>query len=106
MNEISRDLVTQALYNIDCPPKDEHNPDGVNVRDDYSGRGMYRDTCFGIDFDSDRDAFRFIASITAVLIADDETDGEGRALDLADEATTDSMGRGMILYFPGWKLVG
>jgi hypothetical protein len=83
-----------------------------DIRKDYSGRGMYGKTCFGITFRRGGDSYRFMAAVTAALIAgseiDEETgeDGQDVALELADAATADSMGLGMILYFPGWKLEG
>lgn len=65
---------------------------------DYSGRAMYGKTCFGIVVDSITDAFEFYVAVAIVLDADD-------ARELALAARTDSMGLGMIVYFPGVELV-
>jgi hypothetical protein len=71
--------------------------DAVDIREDYSGRGMYGDTCLGIVVSSQRTAFRLVACMTAVL-------GIDTTLDITRKAATDNMGRDMIVYFPGVTL--
>lgn len=55
---------------------------GGEVRDNYSGRGMFGQTCYGIDTDSPADAIDAAA-----------------AMGLRG-AKTDSMGKGHIVYWP------
>jgi hypothetical protein len=63
------------------------------IRTDYSGRGMYDQTCVGfVVADSD-------LLMLGVVLAD--ILGAGRATILARNARTDSMGRDTIVYFPG-----
>lgn len=76
------------------------------IRDDYSGRGMYGDSCFGVVVEpSDEGRVLYAIGYAAGYCdadydSDDETDWDG----LARSARTDSMGLSMILYFPGWTL--
>ena len=60
-----------------------------DVREDYSGRSMYGRTCLG--FTTDATAYRLGVIMARVL--GDEAD------DLS--CVSDSMGMGMIYYFPG-----
>jgi hypothetical protein len=100
MNTIKRAFIDTALSNADLMDGEE-----VHIRESYSGRGMYGKTCFGIVADRDGDAIKFAISLGLILAADDDEWGEVHAMDLGDAAETDSMGRGMILYFPGYQLV-
>jgi len=68
--------------------------DEVGVREDYSGRGMYGAKCLGFTVSSQAAAFRLMVGMTSVLGADE-------AARIAGRAATDSMGRDMIVYFPG-----
>lgn len=95
---ISRRLVEDALSNA--------NIHEFNIRDSYSGRAMYGGTCFGVDLETERDSYKFLVALTLLLVNDDDEQGEDNAWRLAECATTDSMGCGMILYFPGVKLEG
>lgn len=60
---------------------------------DYSGRGMYGRSCIGLRVDSMKQAVQ-------VLVAVAEHDADLARL-LAEEFTTDSLGMGIIAYFPG-----
>lgn len=60
----------------------------------YSGRYMYGDRCVGWDLDTTADILRLGAAITTVM--GDDAPG------MLGDATSDSMGRGTIVYFPGW----
>jgi len=100
MTYLKRSLINMALANANLVDGE----DGVNVRSDYSGRGMYGGTCFGVDFDRESDSYKFLVSLALVMAEDDEEWGDQHAMDLAEQAVTDSMGRGMIVYFPGVKL--
>lgn len=82
------------------------------IRENYSGRGMYGDACFGIIVDGMSHAFTFFTALGQVGTEnDDYGDGEDSFLDsqkayeLACAGRTDSMGMSTIVYFPGWTLV-
>jgi hypothetical protein len=85
--------------------------DGDVRTDGYSGKGMYGNTCAGITFDSVTQSFRFFTELGRIAVAYESDDDEaleqaaGAVLDLVDAATTDSMGRGVIVYFPRWTFV-
>jgi hypothetical protein len=69
---------------------------------DYSGRGMYGATCFGI-VGSLSDAVKVL-----IGLAEQETRNEGDAenvRELVDLMRTDSMGPDSIVYFPGAEAV-
>lgn len=66
-----------------------------DVRRDYSGRGMYGESCIG--FVIDIPDVSLGVALCAVL-------GESIAVDMARDAQADSMGRSTIVYFPGWKV--
>ncbi len=71
--------------------------DEVTVRNDYSGRGMYGDVCFGI-----------VTSQSDVLVGYalgrvlEELEGDG--FEVLAKARTDNMGYDAIIYFPGFRL--
>lgn len=62
----------------------------------YSGRGMYGSQCAGITLDSESDLLQLGAAI-AQMIEDDELQRL-----LINQASFDSMGRGIIVY---WRSV-
>ena len=94
-------LDAAGLYETDeTAERDEwgdSDTDAVDVRTDYSGRGMYGDKCLGFTVSDQRTAFRLVAGMSAVL-------GIDETLDITRKASTDSMGRDMIVYFPGVTL--
>lgn len=63
----------------------------VKVRADYSGRGMYDDTCIGFVYDHTADLIEFVAAVAGDF---EELEFKG--------ARQDSMGRAIIMYFPNW----
>jgi NADH/NAD ratio-sensing transcriptional regulator Rex len=67
-----------------------------HVRTDYSGRGMYGRTCVGFDLDSTSDVLRLGGVLSEIL-------DEQAYQEFVDRMATDSMGRGIIVYFPGIK---
>lgn len=72
---------------------------GYTVRS-YSGRGMYGRSCIGVECENPvKAAFEIAAAMTV-----DYDDCEEWLSELARDASTDSMGRDAILYFPsvGW----
>jgi hypothetical protein len=75
------------------------NIDSDGVRTDYSGRAMYGSECLGIEM-SVEDVPMFFAAV-----AEAEEEGyEEDLMKLVGAARTDSMGRDVIVYFPGWTL--
>lgn len=96
---IQRQLIDEAL---DCAGLYE-----VDVRTDYSGRGMSGATCLGIVCDSERSAFRLFAAlgqISGERTIEDENWEPEIVSDLAASALTDSMGRSLVVYFPRWEV--
>ena len=76
------------------------------IRTEYSGRGMYGGTCFGI---VTTNVPRTLMEMAAGIIdASDIEGGEGvdLVMDLDNVATVDGMGRSSIVYFPGFELDG
>lgn len=70
----------------------------------YSGRGMYGRACLGVDIDNNKD----ITSLFADILALDELDDCYVREEFADafhSAKSDSMGLGMIVYFPTIKYI-
>lgn len=65
----------------------------MTLRDDYSGRGMYGERCFGITYWSSS-AWDVAKYLMAAL-------GQDRAFQIMDSHHMDSMGRDYIHYFPG-----
>lgn len=61
-----------------------------DVREDYSGRGMYGAGCFGIVAED-------VAEVVPILR---KALGAEAAMDLLEGTVTDSMGRDIIVYFP------
>jgi hypothetical protein len=115
---ILRRWVEAALDNMGQDPEEA-------IREDYSGRGMYGDRCLGFTLDSATQIATLSAelcrqamyeaasaepatSVTAqevtVAIESDANTGIDIVVNLFDAAREDSMGRGSIVYFPGWTL--
>lgn len=71
----------------------------MEIRTEYSGRGMYGATCFGLVFDGTPGQF-FAAFVQCMEGADFEL--YQQVADLFDQMETDSLGWDTIYYFPGW----
>ena len=67
--------------------------------DDYSGRFMFGETCFGII-----GGVGMFAEFISALKAQECDEAFGLADEFAKRVKTDSMARDMIFYFPGVKL--
>lgn len=67
---------------------------GYSVRD-YSGRGMTGRMCLGVEID-EGSAFGFMADLLEVV----DEDNVGELAKIVREGRMDSMGRGIIVYFP------
>lgn len=84
------------------------NGDGEIRPDGYSGRGMYGRTCASITFDNLTSAFMFFTRLGSEsdTYADSypgmESEAALRVMELAGAAQMDSMGRGIVVYFPRW----
>lgn len=88
-------LDAAELYEAD---DDSYDSDGhVTVTSDYSGRGMYGAACLGFTVSHLADAFKIAVAMGGVLGADE-------AREIAGKARSDSMGRDVIVYFPGVTL--
>lgn len=74
---------------------EELQDSGYGVRGDYSGRGMFGEKCAG--FVCNYGSLVSLGVELHQLMGDD-------AIDVAAKATTDSMGRDTIVYFPGVQL--
>lgn len=70
---------------------------GGSARGDYSGRGMYGDTCLGVVFDNLQD---FLGAFTELVISFPHHAEE------LENVETDDMGLGTIYYWRGIQLVG
>lgn len=75
--------------------------DDVHVRHGYSGRGMYGDKCFGIDFETNADMIAFVAAFSYRACQKGEDIPEWLR-----DVRTDDMGRGIVAYWPRVALEG
>lgn len=89
-------MTIEAQHIIDALAKQGSDTE-FKVRD-YSGRGMYGRNCIGIDVDTTGDVMKIAALLIDGGFSTDEI------IELGEGMTTDSMGRGMIVYWPGIKL--
>lgn len=98
-NEMIISTEREELYmeNIKELIKDFCDDEGLNYRDDYSGRGMYGRSCVAVDCDNPLET---LSGIFAYLVdSDDDIEGCDVQFSLG-EPKQDSMGMGSILYFP------
>lgn len=70
----------------------------ISLTTDYSGRGMYGKTCFGLIYGGS------VGQLCACFLRGLDDDTMDEMADLFDEMRTDSMGYDTIYYFPGWTL--
>jgi hypothetical protein len=67
----------------------------------YSGRGMYGKQCVGVTLDGDGSSFQLGAAVSAAFFDLDEDEALDNIADLARlRVCEDSMGRGVIVYWP------
>lgn len=66
----------------------------LELREDYSGRGMYGETCWGIVYEYESD-YAIVCELTELLCSVGIRD----VSHVLGRIETDSMGRGRILYF-------
>lgn len=67
------------------------------IHRNYSGRGMFGDTCFGF---SGHNLFAIIAKILEIIAANEQLVMEFS--ELLSNPRQDDLGLGWIIYFPGW----
>ena len=73
------------------------NDYNVEIRLNYSGRGMCGNKCIGFSFYEDTNEYKFLMELTEYLL-DNEQDILLNSL--KSRICSDSMGRGTIIYFP------
>lgn len=81
---LSKSMLESACYEAGLDPQE--------TLMNYSGRFMYGKDCLGLSVDSMSDAVKFIISIADV--------DRNLADKMADDLTTDSLGLGIVAYFP------
>ena len=97
--EIRRSVLEDAIYAAGYEPDGDRDSGlRVGIREAYSGRAMYGDTCLGLVTDG--------AGVVTEIVLALARAGEDEAADaLARAPRTDSMGFSMITYWPGVELV-
>jgi len=89
---LHRGWITEALAVADAAE--------ATITNAYAGRGMYGATCLGVIFEERSYVDAFLAALGVVQ----ERTGGFDAVELARWAQVDNMGKGWILYFPGWEV--
>lgn len=87
---------------------DRFEEEGLQVRDNYSGRFMFGETCFGVVVDNIATAVSDVSeALREIIIAErrDDLDLAKEAADMLEdgklsECRTDNMGLDYIIYFP------
>lgn len=82
---------------VECAANDAGLYLPESIREDYSGRGMYGATCFGLVVDCTSQAVKFLIALARNLEAE-------LADELADNWSQDNMGLSTIVYFPRFQL--
>lgn len=77
--------------------------DEIEVRTDYSGRGMYGKECIGF---VTKEYSTFLMALTVVLINSMRYASLDNTIEWSEltDVRTDSMGLSTIVYFPDWHL--
>jgi hypothetical protein len=113
-------LVESAFDDANLYVRDEHTERGdtnaVKVwPNTYSGRGMFGDRCFGLEFENHAGLYTFLAAFAVQVTQyiedyDEDRLAAGAAppidpVEFAMETRTDNMGYQMIAYWPDYSLV-
>ena len=95
---LPRSLFVEALERAGLDPEALHT--------DYSDRAMHGATCPALYLDSHAEGYAFMAALGAALLAGYEAGvAEAQALvEVAQTTRTDSMGLGIVIYWPGLQL--
>lgn len=91
-------LEDYGFYHVDGDTYDNDNGHQIDIYREYSGRGMFGATCFGIVVNAIGASYLVFAALSHVL-------GQENLTELATSACEDSMGRDTIVYFPEFKIV-
>lgn len=98
MNTLSKHLNNILLDSID-------NAGLVKPYFNYSGRGMYGRTCFGVVVPRSTSSFDVAMSIIADMINTDQNQSDiNEIMEALSEAREDSLGLDTILYFPNLQI--
>jgi hypothetical protein len=76
--------------------------DDYRIREAYSGRGMGSRTCAAMDLPDAGKLTEFLVALAVAMTEDNRADD---ALRLARLTRTDSMGLGIVAYWPGAEIV-
>lgn len=76
------------------------NDYNVEIRLSYSGRGMFARECIGFLFYEDVNEYKFLMELTEFLLDYEE---DQLLKSMKSRICSDSMGRGVIFYFPNVK---
>lgn len=104
MRILDRDLANVAFdYAQDIADNWDYSS---KIYEDYSGRGMYGEKCFGIVASNPGVASVFLTILAAAKVEKnpEEFDAASDIHELAASMRLDNMGIDMIYYFPGWQL--
>lgn len=87
--QLSKEVVHEALELADVDP--------TAMRYDYPGGGALGPRCPGLRVDSERDFYKFLCALGIVMANASNIDP---VFWLAENARTDSMGKGVVFYWP------
>lgn len=98
MKTVPRTLIEETLYQMD------EDPEGA-IHDSYSGKFMYGEKCFGVQLDSEHHIVPFFIHLTR-MVSEENNDSLDIDLPISlyNSMRSDSLGRGMIFYFPGFTI--
>lgn len=105
IKEANRKYICEIMKDM-C---DDFDHNDMQLRDSYSGRGMYRKNCVGIVGGNICDIMVQLMELIPELLQQSEEDGYEELYDdfiaIMKSANTDNMGRGMIVYFPPLQMI-
>jgi hypothetical protein len=104
---LSKDKVIEALDLIADTLESWDDENIWSLREDYSGRWMYGETCFGIVTGNPQVITLLFIELAANAVETNQGDfgAADWVRELAFSMKTDNMAMDMIYYFPGWELV-
>lgn len=95
MLQIARTDIAAAAENIDL------SPDEYSIREAYEGRGMYGRTCAAVDLPSAGKVTELLVALAMQMTEEGQSED---VLELARKTRTDSMGLGVVAYWPGVEI--
>lgn len=96
---IDRDAIEEAAYDADIDAERD-------IIWEYGGRGMYGTSCVAIRASTPKELATFFYVLTRMAI--ENPDGniiESTVADMAQDTQEDSMGRGIVYYWPSFTAV-